>query len=525
MAPSVGRTLRTLRLRMQEPLAVTIAVAVVLVAVLPPFLAVGLDLLEAHEPLGLIANASLWLLLLRSLTLSSVVTLLSLIVGVPLGVLFARAEFPLRRLLFAAHAAIFFLPPFLPALGWFHWFGREGFVGSDFSARVLFGMPGIVLVLVCSFTPVVTMLTALGVSNVDRSLEDAARIVARPFRVAAFILVPCAAPIITLAALIVFTLAFSELGVPMFLRVQVYPAVVFARLGGMDFAPGEAAVFVVPLILVSIVLLAIERRFAGRRAIAALSGGTRALAPLFAYRPWIFGIAAFAAIVSLLPLVALLFHAATRGGFGEAWRWVGDAPWNGLRASILAAVVMTAIALILGRAFARRERVGVWLDAAATLAFMLPSAVLGVGIIAAWNRPATNWLYGSFGVLVLGFVARYTVLATRTFAASIAQIPISLEEAAKTVGAGYLRRLLLLGNLCRRGLIGAFMLGVVFSLRDLETAVLFYPPGGEPLTVRIFTLEANGPPAVVSALALLHVFITFAVVSVAWLALRPRSVT
>ena len=72
-------------------------------------------------------------------------------------------------------------------------------------------------------------------------------------------------------------------------------------------------------------------------------------------------------------------------------------------------------------------------------------------------------------------------------------------------------------------MFGAFALALVFSLRDLETAVLLYPPGGEPLTARIFTLEANGPPGVVSALAGLHVLITFAAASVGWLLLRPRS--
>jgi iron(III) transport system permease protein len=314
-----------------------------------------------------------------------------------------------------------------------------------------------------------------------------------------------------------------KLGVPMFLRVDVYPAVVFSRLGGMDFAPGEAAVFVLPLVVVAVALLGIERRFAGRRAIAAL--GSRALArgALLGFSPTIFAGAILGALVSLLPIAALVIHATARGGLSEITRWTGGAPWNGLRASAFAAVVMTALALVLGRALARESRVSAWLDGLATLAFILPSSILGIGIMGVWNRPATNWLYASYGILVLGFVARYSAVATRAFAATVAQIPRSLEEAARTVGAGYLRRLGLLLGLARRGLFGTFVLALVFSLRDLETAALFYPPGGEPLTVRIFTLEANGPPAVVSGLAALHVVITFAAVGLAWLALRPGS--
>ena len=97
-----------------------------------------------------------------------------------------------------------------------------------------------------------------------------------------------------------------------------------------------------------------------------------------------------------------------------------------------------------------------------------------------------------------------------------------LEEAAAAAGARFWRRLvriILPVNL--RGIAAAWLLAVVFCLRDFETAVLYYPPGREPLPVRIFTLEANGPPPVVAALAVAHVLIT-ALVLVAGVLLVPR---
>jgi iron(III) transport system permease protein len=523
MAATVGGALTGIRLRWQEPAVVGAAGAVLVCAELLPLLQVGRELLSAGSSLGFLGSGRLWWLLARSLGLAAAVTLLALMVGVPLGVLFSRATFPLRKLLFAVHIAVVFLPPFLPALGWFHVLGREGWLGGELSTRLLFSELGVVLVLSSCCTPIVTALTAIGVSGVDASLEEAARIAGGPWRAAALVLVPCAAPAIALGGIVVFALSFSELGVPMFLRVDVYPAVVFSRLGGMDFAPGEAAVFVLPLVAVALGLAWFERRFAGRRAIAVLGSRARPQEPLFGPRPLFFTSAALAAAISMLPLAALMAHAGALGGLGEVMRWTGNAPWNGLRASTLAALVTTAVALVLGRALARARRVGAWLDGLGMLAFILPSSILGVGIIAVWNRPATSWLYTSFGILVIGFVARYSAVATRTFAAAVAQIPPSLEDAARSVGAGYLRRLGLVAGLARRGLVAAFVLALVLALRDLETAALFYPPDGEPLTVRIFTLEANGPPAVVSALAVLHVLITFAAVGLGFIALGKRS--
>jgi iron(III) transport system permease protein len=73
-----------------------------------------------------------------------------------------------------------------------------------------------------------------------------------------------------------------------------------------------------------------------------------------------------------------------------------------------------------------------------------------------------------------------------------------------------------------RGIAGTFLLALIFALRDLETAVLYYPPGRQPLTVRIFTLEANGPPGVVAALAVLHVALTLAALALGAVLLRRR---
>lgn len=518
----MGWTLSVAQRRWQGPLALAAAAAVVLVAVVPALVATLGQLASAENALAAFTNPQLWRLLLRSLVLASTVTALTLALGVPLGILFARAKFPLQRILFAAHVSIVFLPPFLPTLGWFHLFGRAGFLGSEISASILFSELGCALVLTGCFLPIVTALTAIGARGVDASLEEAARIAGGPWRAAAFVVAPGAAPAIALAAIIVFVFAFSELGAPNFLRVDVYPALVFSRLGGMDFAPGEAAVLAAPLIALGFVLAWIEQRAAGRRSVAALGGGLRERAPLIGFRLWVFAACFVAACLSVAPIAALLAHGASSGGFADAPRWISMAPVNGVFAGALAALLMTAAAIVIGVSLVRGGGFGAWLDRTAALAFILPSAVLGVGIAFAWNHPATNWLYAGAGILVLAYVARYSALATRSFASAVAQLPRSLDDAARTMGASYFDRLALTLGLAPRAAVAAFALAFVFSLRDLETAVLLYPPGGEPLTARIFTLEANGPPGVISALAGLHILITFAALGAAWFALRTR---
>jgi iron(III) transport system permease protein len=297
----------------------------------------------------------------------------------------------------------------------------------------------------------------------------------------------------------------------MFLRVDVFPAAVFSRLGGLDYAPGEALGLVLPLLALALLLLALERRLAGARSYAVLGprSGHQERLRLGRWRAAATAVVWSAALLSVAPIAALAWRAAAGDGFARAGGWLGSSPWYSLSTAAVAATLIVAVGLVVGHSAARRLGGAGALDAAAVLAFVAPAAVLGVGLIALWNRPGLQWVYGSAGILVAGYVARYSVIGVRTVASLIAQTPVHLEEAAAAAGAGYCRRLTrILVPLHARGIGFAWLLALVFCLRDLELSVLFYPPGSQPLAVRIFTLEANGPEPVVAALALAHVAMT-----------------
>ncbi len=514
--------------RLEQTLVLAAAAAVLVAGSFLPLATLAAEALAwPSQAAALLGSSRPWTLLARSLLLASAVTILALVIGTPLGVIIGRTDAAGARFAGALHAFPMFLPPFLLGLGWFQLLGRQGFVGSEASARALFSEVGVVFVLSLTFTPVVTSLAALGVLGVDPSLEEAARTVARPARVAVRILLPAAWPALALAAIVVFALALSELGVPMFLRVDVFAAAVFARLGGIDYAPGEAVALVLPLLLVAFFLLWMERRLVGARSFAVLGLRAAARSPLRLGR-WhavATGAVWLAAAVSSAPIAALALRAWRGGGFSDLGEWLGRSPATSVVVAVAAASVIALLGLVIGHAVARRFPGSASLDALAVFAFLTPASVLGVGLIGVWNHRATQAIYGSIAILVVGCVARYSVVGIRTVAAVVAQSPVHLEEAAAASGAGFLRRLFrIVLPVNARGVGFAWVLALVFCLRDLETAVLFYPAGRAPLTVRIFTLEANGPEAVVAALSVTHIAITAAalVLGAAFLAAGKR---
>jgi iron(III) transport system permease protein len=522
----VGRTLRRALRQREQTLVLAAAGAIVLLGSALPLARLLAEIPGAGTAaVGVLATSRPWMLLVRSLVLAGAVTACAAAIGAPLGLLVARTDLPGRRALWMVHAFPMFLPPFLLGLGWFQLLGREGLLGNEATARLLFSEVGLVVVLALAFSPVVTSLVALALLGMDASLEEAARVTARPWRVATRILLPAARPSLALAAIVVFALSVSELGVPMFFRVDVFPAAVFARLGGIKYAPGEAFVLALPLMPVAIGLLFLERRWvgAGSFAVAGLRGLSRAPIPLGQWRP-VLGAAGWSvALAGALPLGALALRAVRGGGFGKLSQWIGQAPWTSLGTAAVAATVIAAVGLVVGHGAARRLRGASMLDALGVLTFVTPASVLGIGLIAVWNRPATRALYGSVAILILGYTARYAVVGIRAVASVILQSPVYLEEAAAAAGARFGRRLIrIILPVNSRGVAAGWLLAMVFCLRDFETAVLYYPPGREPLPVRIFTLEANGPPPVVAALALAQVLMTALVLAIGVLLLPRR---
>lgn len=521
--PLIGSAWR----RYQQPAIVGASGSVLVVAALLPLVYLLGQVVASPDALNLLASLRPWWLLVRSLVFSLSITAVTAVIGIPLGFLIARGNWRLRKIILLLHSLPMFLPPFVVALGWFQLLGREGLLGSETTARFLFSGLGLVALLALTFAPVVTCLTVLGVLGVDASIEEAALTVARPGRVALRILLPAARPAIALALIIVFALSLSELGVPMFLRVEVFQAAVFARLGGVSYAPVEAFALVLPLIPLALLLLFVERRLVGtgRLAVTGLQGMRRKPLPLGRWRISVAVASWVLVALALLPIVSLFVRAASGGGFSRLPNWLGQAPWTSLVTAILAALVIAVLGLVLGHAAGRALPGARALDGLAVLSFVMPAPVLGVGIIGVWNRPATTFLYGSIAVLVIGSIARYAVVGIRSVAAVIVQIPRHFEEAAQTTGASFVRRLTrIVLPLDARAVAIGFILALVFCLRDLETAVLYYPPGYETLTVRLFTLEANGPPSVVAALAVTQIVITATVLSIGLALLIRRRV-
>jgi iron(III) transport system permease protein len=115
-------------------------------------------------------------------------------------------------------------------------------------------------------------------------------------------------------------------------------------------------------------------------------------------------------------------------------------------------------------------------------------------------------------------------LATRSANATLRQIDVSLEEAARVVGATQLGALWhILLPLARPGLAVAFLLVFIPSLSELSATILLYSSGAETISVAIFRLNELGQLEVVAALAVFTIVVTLLVsLPLSWLSERSK---
>lgn len=483
---------------------------------------------------GLLATGRPWTLLGNSFALSVPTTLLATMIGLPLGILFARTDLPLRKLFAVLFTIPLLIPPYIIAVSWFDLLGREGFLAAllgpavaSVTSKWLFGLPGCVLVLFSTFMPIVMLLTMAYSKTVDLRLEEAGKLVSGwPF-VLKGITIPLIFPGVLLAAMLVFLLTLGEFGVPTFLRYDVFPVESFTQFSAF-YNFGAATAAAIPLALITFLVLVLESSFLQEKTYQIRPASAEATASPFrlgSLRNWCFvSVNLLCIAVVVVPLLIVVFRSFASGAYAEAISRASDSLLRSLAYAGIGATALTLVGFLTGYLI-YTQALPVWrsIDSLTIFLVGLPSTVIGIGLIALWNTRATAFIYATPAIIVLGYLAQYAALASRITVTALGQIPPSMENAAEIVGAGWLRRMFwIVGPLARRGLTAAWLVGYIFCLRDTGITMLVYPPGRDTLPVRTFTLMANGSAGLIAALSVVMIVATLLPVGLLGVVFRTR---
>lgn len=444
---------------------------------------------------------------------------LSALVGVPLAFLFARREFPGRRVLGALAAMPVLLPPLVGTISFLFLYGESGFLTRGVQVALglaeppwrLSGAWAVLLVHAYTMYVYFYLFTAAGLARLDASYAEAASALgAGRWTTLRRVTLPMLAPALGGAALLVFMTSMASFSAPYVfgggfrvLTTQLYSS----KLNGEG---GLVAVESVVLGAASLLFLVLLQRYEGARAYTGASKGAGA-SVRSGVRPGGVPLTLLAALgvgflllphltvllVSFVPegswtveILPPVYSAAPyRALFSEPERLVPVL--NSLRMATLATLGNVVFAFAAGYLLARRRFPGRRLaDALVVLPWALPGTVLAIALATTFSvhRPwAGRWVWvGTYAILPLAYFIRNVPLVTRAALASFRQLDPALEEAAASLGAGRaltLRRVVL--PLVVPGLVAGALLAWVTALGEFVASILLYTHRTRPIAVEM----------------------------------------
>jgi iron(III) transport system permease protein len=149
----------------------------------------------------------------------------------------------------------------------------------------------------------------------------------------------------------------------------------------------------------------------------------------------------------------------------------------------------------------------------------VPGIVFATGVFALYLGTP---VYGTLAIMAIAYVASYLPHATRVTGNGLAQIDMSLEEAARMCGASRLRMMVtVIAPLLRPSIAAAVIMVFLFTVREINTAILLYTPDTILLSILGFNYSQQASLSAAAVVGLLQTVIMVAWIVVAKLVLRP----
>jgi iron(III) transport system permease protein len=461
--------------------------------------------------------------LVRTLALGVSVAGASAVLGTVLAWLVVRTDLPGRRVASLLLPLPLVMPSFIAAFALVAAFAPGGLVAGLLEPLGVERLPafegfwGALYVLTLFTYPYVYLPVAARLAQLPASLEESARLLGRgPAAVFRTVVAPQAAGAVWAGTLLVFLYTISDFGAVQLLRYEtltssIYASRVFDRTGALAQS--------LLLGLFAMAVVAAERSVVGGVHPGRLAAGGRSLrVPLGRWRwPAVALVAGVVGLALVAPVAVLVFW-AVRGlvaGSARAGALVSDAGGLAVPAVNTAAMAvlgaLAAVAAVLPVAYLtvrHRSRLAGWANAVVVGGFALPGLVVALAL-AFWTLQAP-WplaaLYQTQALLVFAYVVHFGSQALRAAQVAVAAVPARLDDAARTLGAGRLRRLRTVElPLAAPGLLAGAGLVLLSTMKELPATLLLAPPGFETLATRIWnaTEDAFLADASLAALVLL----------------------
>ncbi|AGB39767.1 ABC transporter permease [Natronococcus occultus] len=422
---------------------------------------------------------------INSIALMVLVTVFSILLGVPLAILTTRTDLPYPRLWTIVAALPLVIPSYIGAIAFAGMFGPGGEVDTLLGTTIprIDGLSGAILIITLYTYPYVFLTTRAALLSMDDSLVDAARTLnASPFEAFRRVTFPQIRPGIAAGALLAALYAVSDFGTPAFMQADVFTSTIYWEFSG--FAVEYAALLALQLIAIVAIVLVIEAGI-GRDEDVSGGAGKGATIRLGRWKWPAMGFVSLIGVLTLVVPVAIFTNWLFRSegdpipSLEFQWEFAFNSVYLALLAALVACLFALPVAYYSGRSNSLLSRI---LERATYVGFAVPGVVIGLALVFLGTRTLPSFYREGVALLVFAYVVRFLPQAVGTVRSSVLQIDDKTIEAARTLNAGWFetfRRVTL--PLITPGLIAGGVLVFLTTMKELPVTLMLQPVGMDTL--------------------------------------------
>jgi len=469
----------------------------------------------------------------NSFKVSIAITVATLVIGIPFSYFYSFYQLRGAKFLFVVSILCCMSAPFIGAYAWILLLGRSGvitvFVKNVFGIKLasIYGFNGILLVQALKLFPLVFVYMNGAFKNIDNTLMEASANmgctgVKRFFQV----VMNLSMPTILAAALLVFMRAFADFGTPLLIGegYRTFPVEIYNQyLGENGTDHNFAAAISIIAILVTAAVFFIQKWAASKYKFS-----INAMHPIEKKKPkGLMGVVMYLycyllIFISFLPqiyIVYLSFRNCDQAVFKPGYslgnyqlamkkllvRSIKNTTVLGIAALLIIIVFAVLIAYLVVR---RSSLANNTIDTLSMLPYIMPGSVIGIALVIAFGKPPLA-LTGTVTIMLISFVIRRMPYTIRSATATLMQIPMSIEEAAISLGASKLKTFVKITvPMMSNGILSGAILSWVAIVTELSSSIILYNNKNITLTMSAYVAISRGNYGLAAAFSAILTVVT-----------------
>jgi iron(III) transport system permease protein len=355
------------------------------------------------------------------------------------------------------------------------------------------------------FTPISVFISFVALSSINPELEEMGLLYTDTKGVVKNILLPNIYPYLFLSLFIVSILSFGESSIDNTLSFKSFSLEIFTLFSAM-YDYDLASVLVIFLLFVLFIMLSIYRYFFSEKLhfdkfyqmekVYTLSPKNQILS--------IFLTLGFILLFIVTPFFGI-FSNINIQSLSDAIISLKDAILHTLFLSTEVALLFCFNSFIFATTLNDDRYFQRWLKQIIFYIFLLPSTIYAISLIGLFNHSYFDPIYSSLFLLVVAISLKYLAVGVTLSKLNLYKITPSQLDSAKLLGANffYILRYIIIPS-SKRIFWVLFLIGFIFSYREVDLGYLLNPIGYETISMHLLTTMANSKSSIISS----NIFIT-----------------